>query len=252
MNDWLETPVVSGTDQNYKTHYLSGNSKERNWSFYWSPTDQVALWVAYPLNASLIGSGDRTNAWGYDPLLADNSQPNLSGTYKEYKADGSGYDRGHQIPSADRLNYAENVSTFYYTNMTPQHTRFNGGAWGTLEDDVRGWATANGTDMLYVVTGCVVSGSTRKAHDNDGKEVTIPTHYYKVLLRYRNGAYTACGFWFDHEDYPTVSQYKANRAGWRKSVDQIEALTGIDFFPNLIGVVGQAQADAIESNATAF
>ena len=209
--------------------------------------------MAYPLNSSLIGSGDRTNAWGYDPLVPKSEQALLASTYSEYQSNGNGYDRGHQIPSADRLNYSSNVTTFYYTNMTPQHTKFNGQAWAQLEDDVREWATASGVKMLYVVTGCVVSGSTSKAHDNNDKAVTIPTHYYKVLLREKtDGTYSACGFWFDHENYPTQNQYTSNRGNWRKTVDWIEQQTGIDFFPNLEGVVGKTKYEQIESTATAF
>ena len=137
--------------------------------------------------------------------------------------------------------------------MTPQHTNFNGQAWQALEDDVRDWATASDVEMLYVVTGCVVSSNGSKAHDNNNKTVSIPTHYYKVLLRCKkDGSYSACGFWFDHENYPTQSQYKSNRGNWRKSVKQIEELTGIDFFPNLIGKVGEDKAKSIEATATAF
>ena len=87
--------------------------------------------------------------WDYDPLVPRDEQPTLFHGY-----DG-GYDRGHQLPSADR--YTDNPSTFYFTNMTPQLGSLNQKIWANFEVQVRAWARA--CDTLYVVTGCVLEGS---------------------------------------------------------------------------------------------
>ena len=108
----------------------------------------VAHWVAYPLNRGLIGAGSgRTDAWGLDPNLPQEHQPVL------YESWGVGWlDRGHQIPSADRLRDGDNQQTFYGTNMTPQiGKKFNQGIWAKLEGKVRSWSDKY--DTLYVVTG---------------------------------------------------------------------------------------------------
>ena len=95
----------------YENESRSGT---RNWSFYWDYDEHLAIWVAYPHNRNLIGSGSRSNAWGLDPLLPGSLQPQVAtGSY------GGGWTRGHQIPSADRLTYAANVSTFFCMSPMP-------------------------------------------------------------------------------------------------------------------------------------
>ena len=146
---WLELPSVAETDDcRFYTHDMTlGTGKvTRNYSFLWDRDNLVSHWVAYPLNKGLIGNGTRTDAWSYDPKVPREDQPRLDWAY-----DG-GYDRGHQLPSADRLTRAANQQTFYFTNMTPQiGRRFNQGIWANLETKVRSVAIA--CDTLYVVTG---------------------------------------------------------------------------------------------------
>ena len=115
---WLELPDVNvGNGYVLGTHYMKiSNVEKRNYTFCWSKKDMVSIWVAYPLNSSLIGAGSRTDAWGPDPLLkaAGIEHPDI--TSEGYH----GYDRGHQIPSADRYAGNGNEQTFYSSNMTPQ------------------------------------------------------------------------------------------------------------------------------------
>ncbi len=247
---WLELPAVpEGTDA--FTHSMIINSqKTRNYSYIWDYDNLVAPWVAYPLCKWNIGSGSRTNSWGLDPLLPQDSQPVL---FKAYGEGNDGwYARGHQIPSADRLTYSGNVQTFYGTNMTPQiNNGFNGGIWANLENKVRSWA--NSSDTLYVVTGCVIDykeGETVKyALDNVGKKVTVPTAYYKVVLRYLKNStigysgYSACAVWFDHKVYGSNSV----DSSYSMSVDDLEKKTGLDFFVNLPEKVGEEVAAKIEA-----
>lgn len=244
---WLELPALT-TPQGSSTydffyHDMTVNSKKvRNYSFSWDYDNLVAPWVAYPLNRGLIGSGNRTNEWGLDPLLPESKQPVL------YKGFAGGYDRGHQIPSADRLTYNANVQTFYGTNMTPQIGQgFNQSIWANLETIVRSWA--NQSDTLYVVTGCVTEGSTKYATDNNGKKVTVPTAYYKALLRLSSGGtigkngYVACAIWLDHKNYSS----DMISSSYSMSIDALEEKLGIDLFVNLPAVIGESAAAAVEA-----
>ena len=225
------------------------NRTVRNWSFLWSADDKVSLWVAYPLYDEIIGSGSRSEAWGYDPLLSASAQPDLTSTYYN----SSIYDRGHQLPSADRLCTDEaNATTFYSTNMTPQCHDFNGKLWAQLESQVRYWA--RGCDTLYVVTGCITQGSTRYTTDrNTGMRVTVPTHYYKVLLRLYRGSYTSCAYIYDHYAYLDgtldPSTFDADE---RTTVSAVEQLTGMTFFANLVSKVGETRAADIKATASAW
>ena len=171
---WLELPAVEETeDCHFYSHDMRVAGRTyRNYSFLWDRDNLVSHWVAYPLNSFLIGSGSRTDDWDYDPLVPRDEQPTLFHGY-----DG-GYDRGHQLPSADR--YTDNPSTFYFTNMTPQLGSLNQKIWANFEVQVRAWARA--CDTLYVVTGCVLEGSRGKAYDNNGKAVTVPGGYYQAIL----------------------------------------------------------------------
>ena len=249
---WMELPAIpEGMDA--FTHSMTvGSVSTRNYSFLWDYSNLVAPWVAYPLCKWNIGNNiKRTNAWGLDPLLPEGKQPVL---YRGFSKGNNGwYARGHQIPSADRLtSYESNSMTFYGTNMTPQiQDGFNGDIWATLEGKVRSWA--NSSDTLYVVTGCVIDypeGQTVKyALDNYGKKVTVPTAYYKVVLRYMKNStvgysgYSACAVWLDHKVYST----KNIDSKYSMSVKDLEKKVGMDFFVNLPAVVGEEMAAKIES-----
>ena len=225
--EWLELPeVVQDADRHFYSHDMTLRGRTcRNYSFLWDRDNLLAHWVAYPLNDGLIGDGDRTDDWGYDPLVPIEEQPTLFSGYR------GGYDRGHQLPSADR--YTDNESTFYFTNMTPQLGRLNQNIWRKFEEKVRVWAGKS--DTLYVVTGCVLDGSLGKAYDNDGKAVTVPGGYFKALLRYQQsstvgyGGYVAAGFFLEHRGYSEASVTR----DMCMSIDELEELTGLDFFVNL-------------------
>lgn len=249
---WMELPAIpEGMDA--FTHSMTvGSVSTRNYSFLWDYDNLVAPWVAYPLCKWNIGNNiKRTNAWGLDPLLSEGKQPVLFRGFSE--GNNGWYARGHQIPSADRLtSYESNSMTFYGTNMTPQiQEGFNGDIWATLEGKVRSWA--NSSDTLYVVTGCIIDykdGQTVKyALDNYGKKVTVPTAYYKVVLRYMKSStigysgYSACAVWLDHKVYSSSSI----NSSYSMSVDDLEKKTGIDFFVNLPAKVGEETAAKIEA-----
>lgn len=241
---WLELPATS---EKVYTHTMTIDSREmRDWSFVWDEDALVAPWVAYPLNADIIGNNGkgnvkRTNNWGYDPLIDKNKQPLLKNGYS------GGYTKGHQIPSADR-RYSEeqNSRTFYYTNMTPQLSTLNSNAWNTLEDKVR--AYSKNCDTLYVITGCVIKNSTTYATDNNGKKVTVPVGYYKAVLAYKNSnsfghsCYRACAWYFEHS---YSGKYKFSTSAI--SVDELEDKLGMDLFVNLKDKVGEDIYNDIES-----
>ena len=237
---WLELPAMDDPNLGYYSHSFKMNGMTcRNYSFGWSQKDRVALWVAYPL-CKLYTNGNvgRTEAWALDPLLGNNSAAPFSG----YAGD---YARGHQVPSADRqCCYEANAQTFYGTNMTPQLNAHNEGIWSSLESKVRN--IANSSDTTYVVTGVIVSASSKKEKDSYGMSVTIPDAYFKVLLRYSKsstlGQWNAAAFYLEHKAY-SVGLGKEHSM----SVDELEKMTGVDFFVNLPAKVGADQAAKIEA-----
>ncbi len=237
---WLELPAMDNPNLGYYSHSFKMDGKTyRNYSFGWSQKDRVALWVAYPLCKLYTGgSVGRTDAWALDPLLGDNSAAPFGGY-------AGSYARGHQLPSADRqCCYDANAQTFYGTNMTPQLNAHNEGIWSNLESKVRN--IANSSDTTYVVTGVIVSSSSKKETDSYGKSVTIPDAYFKALLKYSKsstlGQWNAAAFYLEHRSYSGNITKEHSM-----SIDELEELTGIDFFVNLPAKIGQAQADKLEA-----
>ena len=222
------SPTVSGYDRNYTIAYDTNN--------------YATYWVAYPLNSSHMGSLSRPGSWSYDPSIDESFQVNLkSSSYN------NNYSKGHLIPNASRNGVKElQLQTFYVTNSVPQiQDKFNGGIWQSLEGALQNIANS---EEIYIVTGTTfnkagenitVSYTTAK---DDTKQVPVPNYFYKVVLKVEknsSGTVTsasAIGFWFEHRDYTNDSY-----TNYVKSVDQIEAWTGLDFFVNL--------PDSIENSA---
>lgn len=237
---WLELPAMDNPNLGYYTHSFKMNGKSyRNYSFGWSQKDRVALWVAYPLcKLYTNGSAGRTNAWALDPLLGEDSAAPFGG----YAGD---YARGHQLPSADRqCCYEANAQTFYGTNMTPQLNAHNEKIWADLESKVRGYA--NTSDTTYVVTGVMVSASSEIQRDSYGNKVTVPDAYFKAVLKYSKsstlGTWNAAAFYLEHRAYSgSVSKEHS------MSIDELEEMTGIDFFVNLPAKIGEDQAAKLEA-----
>ncbi|MBR2093293.1 MAG: DNA/RNA non-specific endonuclease [Candidatus Methanomethylophilaceae archaeon] len=209
---------------------------------------RISLWVAYPLNKGLIGEGSRGDGWHPYVGIPEHLQASL---YKGFRY-GSGFDRGHQIPSADRLDPEINYETFTFVNATPQKHDFNGGVWADLEKLVRTWAKRS--DTLYVVTGCVPGSESIK--DNDGKDVNIPGAYYKTVLRRNtdrkgNLRWSMCAVFIPHDTESKPDWTVPQRNGYLRSfgipVGQLEKVTGEVFFPNLERIVGKKALDDMKA-----
>lgn len=254
---WMELPATDRGELYFITHGSSTSSGAgRNYSYYWDSEAMVAHWVAYSLNKGCIASGSRTNAWGLDLKLPYSAQPVLYKGFSSSVPGGSydggtqSYQRGHQCPSADRLANEDNRMTFYGTNMTPQVGDLNERIWAAVETRVRDWSKA--FDTLYVVTGCVIDGSTEYAYDNVGNKVTVPVGYYKALLGYsRDGSrgissqtkgYTGVAFYFEHRGYTDNDYMKC-----AMTIDALEEMVGEDFFVNLPAAIGNSMASKVES-----
>ena len=116
-----------------------------------------------------------------------------------------------------------------------------------LEGAIRTEVTDYG-DTIYIVTGPVFktqggNESITYIHPSkdSSKAVPLANYYYKVLLKVRGSSASAIGFWFEHKEYSGN-----NYANYAKSVDDIERLTGLDFFVNLPNEV----ENTAESNAS--
>lgn len=255
---WMELPETNAED-GLDAYTVRFSDNSRNYTFYWDYGTFVSNWVAYPLNSSLIGDYiARTNAWAYCPLLPANKQSNVSRAYTNAYGQYYGYDRGHQLPSADRLgSFARNAQTFYGVNMTPQDDNFNSNIWASVEGKVRALATKTYTDTLYVVTGCVTTGATEFVYDASGNHVTIPTAYFKAVLLHEKsssdlyaatGHYAASAIWFDHAEYSQSGKYNESLTNEHSiTVKELEERLGYKLFVNLDAAIGAEKAEAVRT-----
>lgn len=190
------------------TYYILEYSKEH----------KQARWVAY----KLWGNYSNGMAQRKDKFVVDPNIPiEISANNKDYK--GSGYDRGHLLPSANMtFSQKANDETFYYSNISPQAPEFNRGIWKSLEELERAWAQKY--EVIYVVTGGVLNDSLKKI----GNGISVPNYFYKAILRYeKNGDIQAIGFCLPNKS-STFSFYDN-----AITIDSLEKITGINFFANL-------------------
>ncbi len=234
---WTELPKVDTTaGKRYIKHYGTINGEgARNYSMLYDPSMLASLWVAYPIHDCYLGTIPRGNRpFISDPTIPVALQPNLS---KSYSPNGNPYERGHQIPYADRNGNNEmGNQTFYWTNMTPQHNALNNGRWKSIEACLRD-RVENTSDTMWVVTGAVfktVAGNetiTMMTNQNDGVQIPVPNYYFKVAIMQDGSRYRGIGFWIDH--WNTAQYSGTNIVVNAKTIDEIEILTGFDFFVNL-------------------
>ena len=187
--------------------------------------NEVASWVAYELTRNeVLGTSERADDFREDPMVITGSA-----TLSDYRS--SGYDRGHLAPAAD-FKWSDDAmsDTFYMSNMTPQEPSFNRGIWADLEAVVRNMAYDEGT--IYVVTGPVLTDGPYKTIGEN--KVSVPKNFYKVVLKYDGDNSKAIGFVLENENSDRDIE------SFALSVDEVEKITGIDFFPLL--------EDTIEEN----
>ena len=180
----------------------------------------TANWVAWQTTLETLGDALPRN--NFEP---DRSLPNGFRRVAYYDYSGSGYDRGHLVPSADRFADPKlNEQTFLMTNLVPQTGDLNQFPWNKLESYARGLARSGNT--LYTIAG--VYGERERLR---GK-VTVPTNCWKVIVVLRRGiSEITDSTRIIAVDMPNVEGIANVR--WEKyktTVRSIEQMTGLDIF----------------------
>ncbi|HUH72783.1 MAG TPA: DNA/RNA non-specific endonuclease [Chitinophagales bacterium] len=190
---------------------------------------EQADWVMHVVPKDVItGTVTRTNDFRVDPAVSTGSADVADYWY-------SGYDRGHLAPSADfRWSKKALSESYYYSNMSPQVPDLNRISWNNLEMQVREWVVDHGE--LLVISGPVLHDKLPKIQQGSFR-VSIPEAYYKIIVDMNAEQPKAIAFLMPNASFSDkISNYVV-------TIDSIEALTNIDFFPNL------ANAEAFESTS---
>lgn len=184
----------------------------------YNKTTLLPNWVAWHLTAERTeGSAKRS---GVD-FAEDTEVPEPRATDWDYY--NSGYDRGHMCPAADnKWSKKAMEESFLFTNMCPQNGNLNRGDWNEMEMACRKWAKKYGD--LYIVCGPILY---KGKHKTIGKnKVVVPEAFFKVVLRTGNDP-QAIGFIYKNTSGNRPKDSYVN------TVDEVERITGIDFFPSL-------------------
>jgi endonuclease G, mitochondrial len=198
---------TGGSDQTlFRAAYILNNNSQT----------KFANWVAYKITRDTQESG-RTRNWRKDPDLAN------SDTLSPAAYDGANaalkIDRGHQAPLAGLGNAPDWPSLNYLSNITPQKSSLNQGAWARLEDGERKLANRSDISAVYVVTGPLFNHKTETLPA--APEVHIPSAYWKIIYigsRPDKGKYAA---FLMNQDIPR----DANFCDYQTTIDLIEQKT---------------------------
>ena len=190
--------------------------KHEYYALSYSEEHEQAEWVAYELTRDRL---NQKRVKRMDNFRADPKIKTGSANIYDYKR--SGYDRGHMVPAGDMGFSSRSMSeTFYMSNMSPQVRNFNGGIWRELEENVRDWARR--FRHIYIVSGPVLKGKMRGTIGSN--RVSVPDKYYKVILDISEPELKGIGFIIPNEvSTKTLDNYAV-------TIDEVERVTGIDFF----------------------
>ncbi len=202
-----EIPSPSPREQQVK-HTLFTVSYNENY--------ELPSWAAWQITPEQAGAtGTFKEKYAEDPKVTTGTASN-----KDYK--DAGFIIGQLVPPEDMYTSPPALEeTFLMSNTVPQKPAFNKYVWKAIEKLIREWAKEGNT--LYIAAGPVLADAPFGTFGPN--KVSIPTRYYKVVLDV-NGE-RAVGF--------IIRNNVASGAPktFALSVDEVEKITGIDFFPQL-------------------
>jgi endonuclease G len=208
-------------------------------------------WVSWHLDPTWLGSTARQ-----DDFRADASLP--SGWYHVAGTDysGSGFDRGHNCPSADRTySVTDNSATFLMSNMVPQAPNNNQQTWANLENYCR--TLVNQGNELYIIMGSYGTGGTGSSGTKStiaSGHVTVPNRIWKVILVLPQGTSDLSRVTTSTRviavNTPNINTVSSSWGTYRTTVDAIESATGYNLFSNLSSTIQASIESKVDNGPT--
>lgn len=219
----IKQNVTHVSDENFKCLELPAYNendiilRRTAYTTSYDKKNRIPKWVAWHLTSDHT-SGEQRRLSNF---IVDDEVPSPRAELVDYK--GSGYDRGHMCPAGDnKWGFEPMKESFYLTNICPQDHNLNCGDWNELEIACRDWANKYGD--IYIVAGPILY---KGEHETIGpNKVTVPEAFFKVVLC-MSGTPKAIGFIY--KNHPCNNP----QSSYVNSIDQVERITGLDFFPNL-------------------
>ena len=188
------------------------------YSLVYNHKHMQAKWVAYNLTyGNTVGGAERSSKFSIDPSIS----PRTAVTSDYTK---TGYDRGHLAPAGDMKFSAQAMSeSFYMSNVSPQLPGFNRGIWKKLEEQFRSWAPSS--HPVFVVTGPVLTDPI-SSHIGQTCSISVPQRFYKIMLDTASPMRAIAFVLPNNSSTQPLSSFAM-------SIDEVERITGMDFFPKL-------------------
>ncbi|MDE6093564.1 MAG: DNA/RNA non-specific endonuclease [Muribaculaceae bacterium] len=187
-----------------------------------NPVAHIPNWVAWTITADRLSHPVVSRSQG-----SFSTDRNVAGcaTAADYRR--SGYDRGHMAPAADmKWDSQAMKDCFMFTNIAPQATSLNTGAWNKLEQACRNIASVDSLGKAVVICGPVMTQGYRTTIGDS--QVVVPPAFFKVVLyRRADGNPATIGFIMNNGKVDGGMQSCA------MTVDRVEEITGHDFFTTL-------------------
>ncbi len=245
----LGNPSGATTSTSNYTNYLMEKSV---YTLSYNRDKGTANWTSWHLSTAWLGSASRPSSFSSDATLPTGWYKVTSTNYS-----GTGFDRGHICPAADRdYNDTEIRQTMLMTNMMPQAPYNNQQPWRLLEE--YGRKLAESGYELYIIAGPYGKGGTGS---NGGVtstiasgNVTVPSYTWKILVILPNGSNDisritsstrVIALWMPNNQ--SVSTAWGN---YRTTVDYIESQTGFDFLSNVPASIQAAIESKVDAGAT--
>ena len=219
----MGNPSNAISDINQPTNYLM---LKQGYALAYHRDRGTPVWTSWHLDSSWLGGTSRQ-----DDFRADTTLP--AGWYQVQGTDysGSGYDRGHMTPSGDRtISIPINSETFLMTNMIPQLPANNQGPWASFESYCR-TLVGQGNEVYIISGGTGTQGTIANGN------VTVPSQTWKVAIVIPSGTNDVSRVTTSTRTIaillPNSGAINTDWRTYRVSVDQIETLTGFNFFSNV-------------------
>ena len=157
---------------------------------------------------------------------------------------------------ANRLGTDADYNTHTVLNACPQWQWFNNGIWKNLEELTENWADEH--EKVWVICGPVFHKKTPRlwlGEDDKGEIlVAVPDGFYKIIIKESDDPKKpdVLAFIYPHAILPSKNRKPSKSKGYPHeeflvSVDEVERLTGLDFFTTLTA----AEQEAIEKEPAA-
>lgn len=243
----MGNPSNATTDTAFKNNYLMTKSQ---YALSYNNSKGAPNWVSWHLNKSWMGSAARCDCFATDLALPAGFTRVTSTDYT-----GSGFDRGHMCPSADRnASSTDNAATFLMTNMMPQSPNLNQITWENLESYCR--SLVNAGNELYIISGGLGTGGTGSlggvTNSLAGGKINVPAQFWKVILVLPAGTNDISRVSASSRAIavmmPNNQTVNANNWGfYRTSIDAIETATGYDFLSRLPADIQSAIESVVDN-----